>query len=194
MVSNTESSMSGRGTKIVVLCLLALALTAGSASAKDLVERLSIGYNYQLGVNLLSDRLDGAFLSNQSLSAKYWFTNRIGAEALAGFTYAKEEDDKGVGGSFGAKFLYNVILEPNMNVYVGAGAGVLPVSIKVDDDTDNNVGFMAQGFGGVEFFLDGLPNLGFDVEVGLEYVDFDRFQEFGTYGGGFGLIGIRCYF
>lgn len=186
--------MTTKTVRIFVLALIfALSLTL-PAMAKDLTQRLGLGYNYQLGFNVLDDRFDNAFLSNDSLSAKYWFTPQIGVEAMVGFVYAKNEDDKGVGAEFGAKFLYNLIMEQQMNIYTGGGLGLLPISVDFNDKTDNNVGFMLQGFFGTEFFLEGLPNLGFDVEVGLQYIDYDKYQQFGTYGGGFGLFGIRYYF
>jgi len=192
--------MSIKLVKIIVVCGLILACTSLPALAQtkmkadELYQRIGLGYNQQLSFGILGGASDDAFLNNQSFSVKYWATPLIGIEGLLGFTTAKYEDDKGTGATIGAKLHVNVIREPSMNVYSGGGVGIMPVSTDFNDDSDNNVGFMLQGFFGMEFFFQGLPNLGFDVEIGLEYVDYDEFQQFGTYGGGFGLIGVRYYF
>jgi hypothetical protein len=186
--------MSLKTITVSVICGLAVVLFASTVMAKDLTQRISLGYNQQLSFGILGGAFDDAFLSSQAISSKYWITDRYGVEGLLGFTSAKYEDDRGFGLTVGGKFHANIVMEQNMNFYGGAGLGLMPVSTEVNDKDDNNVGFMAQTFAGFEFFLQGLPNLGFDIEVGLEYVDYDKFQRFGTYGGGFGTFGVRYYF
>lgn len=192
--------MSTKLLKTFAICVLVLSLTTLPAFAQtklkadELYQRIGLGYNQQLSFGLLGGSLDDVFLNNQSFSVKYWATPIVGIEGLLGFMTAKFEDEKGTGATIGAKVHFNLIREPNMNVYSGGGVGILPVSTDLDGDSDNNVGFMLQGFFGMEFFFQELPNLGFDVEIGLEYVDYDEFQQFSTYGGGFGLMGVRYYF
>ncbi|MDP8222309.1 MAG: hypothetical protein P9L99_03035 [Candidatus Lernaella stagnicola] len=187
--------MAPKLVKVAAICAVFVLCVAGLAEAKDLAQRISVGYNHQLSFGVLGGSLDDTFLSNQSISTKYWITNRYGVEGLLGFTSSKYEDDRGFGATIAGRFHANVITyEKNMNVYAGGGLGIIPVSIEVNDNDDNNVGVMAQAFFGFEFFLPGLPNLGFDAEVGLQYLDYDEFQQFGTYGGGFGVVGIRYYF
>lgn len=179
---------------IALISLFFLAFAAQAAVAKDLTQRISIGYNHSMGLGMPADDLSILGTANDALSVKYWFTQQFGVEGLVGMTYGKLEDDKVFGTTFGGRFHANLIYEQNMNVYTGGGLGIMPVSTDIGGDTDNNIGFMMQGFFGFEFFLPGLPNLAFDAEVGLQYADYDEFQSFGTYGGGFGAFGIRYYF
>jgi hypothetical protein len=49
-------------------------------------------------------------------------------------------------------------------------------------------------YAGIEFFIQELPNLAFDLEFGIRYIDVDEYAQLSTYGGGFGNFGIRYYF
>jgi len=190
-----ETKMRNKIARVLLFSALMLIFVAQAATAKDLTQRLGVGYNHVLGFD--TPDVGGLSLggtSNDSLSVKYWITQQFGVEGLLGLTYAKYEDDKVFGTTIGGRFHANLIYEQNMNVYAGAGLGLIPVSTDVNGDADNNVGFMMQGFGGFEFFLPGLPNLALNTEIGLQYVDYDEFQGFGTFGAGFGVVGIRYYF
>ncbi|HPQ70999.1 MAG TPA: hypothetical protein PKW95_17880 [bacterium] len=182
--------------KIAVISLFLMAVLATPALAVDLTNRISMGYNHQLSYGIVGgdDAISSAFLANQSFSCKYWATREIGIEGILGFMSAEYEDVGGWGMTLGGKFHYNVIMEQQMNVYTGGGLALLPVTTDDGEDKDSNVGFLVMAFAGTEFFLPGLPNLAFDMELGLQYLDYDEYRQFGTYSGGFGMLGIRYYF
>jgi len=185
-----------KAMKIALFVLLLLPVMVGSAYAVDLTQRISFGYNNQLSFGVVGGGaiMDTAYMSNQSFSTKWWATKEIGLEGILGFISTEYEDVSGYGATLGAKFHYNIILERQMNVYTGGGLSILPVKTDNGEDEETNTGIQLMGFIGTEFFLQGLPNLAFDFEIGLQYLDYDEYSQFGTYGGGFGLMGIRYYF
>jgi len=163
----------------------------------NLTNRISIGYNKQLNFNVFGGfdpELANPFFSVDSLSCKYWATDRIGVEVIFGYFTAKNDEYGGWAIDTGAKFHYTIIPEEYMNLYAGAGIGIIPVHIDYGDTEENETGFQVMGFGGVEFFLYKLPNLAFDIEMGLKYIDIDEYAQFSTYGGAFSNFGIRYYF
>jgi hypothetical protein len=182
---------------IAVSLVFLLVFMASAVAAKDLTNRVGVGYNNQLNFNFLGGQdasITSAFISSQSISAKYWFTENLGIEPMFGYLTAKNKEIGGWAAEIAAKVLYNLNKEENMNFYGGGGLGLLPMKIDYGPKTETDTGFEAMAFLGVEFFLPGLPNLGFDVEFGLKYIDVDTFAQISTYGGGFGVLGIRYYF
>jgi len=182
-------------TTICLVCLIAF--VASTAAAKDLTNRIGVGYNNQLNFNFLGGQdasVTDAFIASQSISAKYWFTENLGIEPMVGYYTAKNKEIGGWAAEIAAKVLYNLNKEENMNFYGGGGLGILPMKIDYGPHTQSDTGFEAMAFLGVEFFFSGLPNLGFDVEFGLKYIDVSTFAQLSTYGGGFGVLGIRYYF
>ena len=181
----------------ILLSGLALAQESSVPPARNLTNRISIGYNKQLNFGLFGvpdAGLANTFLSIDSLSTKYWATDRIGMEFLLGYFTAKYDEYGGWVIDLAGKFLYNLIMEDYMNFYAGAGIGILPTHIDYGDTEENETGFEMMGFGGIEFFFQELPNLAFDIEFGIKYIDIDEYAQLSTYGGGFGLFGIRYYF
>jgi hypothetical protein len=182
---------------IMAIWLMVCFIVASNASAKDLTNRISAGYNKQLNFGIIggaNSDLSNAFFGIDSFSCKYWFTEDMGMELMFGYFTAKYDEVGGWAADIAGKFLYNVIKEDNMNVYTGAGLGIIPVHIDYGEEDETETGFHIMGFGGVEFFLNGLPNLAFDIEIGLEYIDIDEYAQLNTYGGAFGAFGIRYYF
>ncbi len=185
-----------KAAKTLALALILTLALSSSALAVDLTNRISFGFNNQLAFGVIGgeDSLSNAYLTNQSLSCKYWFTREIGVETLVGFLYSDFEEVSGWGLSLTGKFLYNLIYEKQLNVYTGGGLSIMPIHTDDGHDEETNTGFGLMAFVGTEFFFDGLPNLGFDMEVGLQYLDFDEYRQFGSYGGGFTTVGVRYYF
>lgn len=189
----------------VFFVLSSLVIVVGVASAEDtytvppaknLTNRISVGYNKQLNFGFIGENaaLADNFFTIDSLSTKYWATDRIGLEGMVGYFTAKYEEVGGWGLDLAGKFIYNLIMEDYMSFYTGAGLGIIPVHIDYGDREENETGFELMAYAGFEFFFEELPNLGFDVEFGLRYIDIDEYQQFSTYGGGFGTFGIRYYF
>jgi len=182
--------------KTVGLALVLLLAFSGPAMAVDLTNRISFGFNNQLSFGVVGggDVLTNAYMTNQSFSVKYWATRDIGIEGIFGFLYSDFENVGGWGLTLGGKFIYNIIYEKQLNIYTGGGLAFLPIHTYDGDHGETNTGFGVMAFVGIEFFFQELPNLGFDVETGLQYLDFDEYRQFGSYGGGFTSFGIRYYF
>ena len=137
---------------LLSLLLLAPLVAPGAAQAKDLRNRLAAGANLHLG-------------SIPALSLRYGLPTpdpaiNVQIEALAGFwAYG----DAGTQAVAGGRALYGVVAEDNMNLFLGAGAGV--VSQTASGTTDSVV--RVQPVMGADFFFFGLENLGFTTEWGI---------------------------
>jgi hypothetical protein len=158
---------------------LLLAFSVVQAEAKDLAERVGLGYNAQI-----------AFEDYQIAgpSIKYVISPEIVVQGVFAFSNYSNAEDLTVL-LFGGKFLYNAIQEDNMNFYAGGGFGVISVSNAVEE-----TGIIVIGCVGEEFFFSGLPNLGFAAEMGLMIASMGDLGTYvGTYGG-FLNLGIHYYF
>ncbi len=165
--------------------------------AKNLTNRISIGYNKQLNFGIIGGEnaaIANTFFNADCVSTKYWATDRIGMEFMVGYFTAKYDEVGGWVLDLGGKFLYNLIIEDNMAFYTGAGLGIMPAHIDYGEKEENETGFQVGAFVGWEFFFSELPNLGFDVEIGLRYIDIDEYAQLSTFGGAFSMFGIRYYF
>ncbi len=141
------------------------------ASAKNLEGRMGFGASYM------------GFSNSTAVSLKYFHSPYLATNFLIGFntesaTYV-----------FGAKTSRQVLLEENMNVFLGVGAFV--VSDNRTPPTATGVEFDA--IVGGEFFLAGLPNLGLQFEAGIGLRSL-RTTSFHSVGGGFANGAIHYYF
>ena len=168
-----------------------LAITA-PIQAKVLAGRIGVGFDTQLAT-VFSGPGSTTTTTTEALSAKYWFTSAIGIQALLGFNTWRLDKTLNYNLETGAKFLYNVVQEENLNFYLDAGAGVLIVGYG-KNGKNRDVGFTVLAGGGLEWFFQGLPNLGFDAELGLQYNSVGEYARFGSYGGAFGTFGVHYYF
>ena len=169
--------------KYIALSLVAVALLlAPTAQAKDLADRWGIGFTQGLA---------STDPGHTSLSVRYWLDNQLALEGKTGFSYAKRDngpDERSF--SVGGRFLIKVVEEENLHAYGGAGVSLL--TEKHDGNSDQGVG--AEVFGGIEFFFQGLPHLGFSTELGLVLEEMGDRTDFRTDGGSFVNLGIRYYF
>ncbi|UCD85978.1 MAG: hypothetical protein JSU92_07235, partial [Deltaproteobacteria bacterium] len=212
----------GKTMKKLLAFLLAISLvTAFSvipAEAKDLTKRIGLGFTSQ-GGDLLRTGLEalpdeGALPLIPSISLKIAVSEKLAFGGYLGYRTASIDYDEDAGGgelsgtalALGAKSYYNFLTEDNMNLYAGGGLGY--TSFKSENgmkSTSSAVDLLL--YMGGEFFLQGLPNLGFSFEVGLdvmvtgsskdemEGVDIeDDLGGFGTFGGVLGAVGIHYYF
>ncbi len=125
-------------------------LAAPAAQAKDLRNRFAVGFNNQFG-------------HAASLSARYglpWNDEAINLqlEILAGVDL--DSDDTTTDAvSAGARLLYALVAEDNMNLYAAAGLGWVSY--------DGAAAVRLQPGLSAQFFLFGLENLGFSADWGL---------------------------
>ena len=157
----------------IVLGLLIVSL-AGVCQAKELTNRLGVGYQNQFSIDL------------PGVAARYYPNPDLGVSAALGI------DTQTDASKFGllVKVFRIIFKEPNLNFYLGAGAGI--ISHQVSGTTDS--GFELDGYCGVEFFLPGLPSLGFLVESGIGIASINSGVRFRTFGDHPFRAGIMFYF
>src|SRR5690606_38223343 len=158
------SSMRFRAIAGLVLAL-ALGFTA-TASAKDLTNRLGVGYSDQFSENL------------PSLSVRYWPDAKLGFGAALGVDTEENQSKFG----FMAKLYRVIFTEDNMNFYMGTGAGLISVEQPGGTSSDTDSGFELIGYFGGEFFLPGLDSLGFSFEAGVGVTSISSDVRFRTFG------------
>ena len=159
--------------KTLVWSALLLLLTA-SAQAKDLTNRLGIGFKNQFSIDV------------PSIAAQYYPGPELGLAAVVGVDTQKNAS------RFGAMVKVNrvVFQEENLNFYLGAGAGL--ISLESSGSTDS--GFQLLAYGGAEFFLAGLENLGFSMEFGPSVTSLASQVRFATFGDSPLRAGLTFYF
>lgn len=143
--------------------------------AKDLSNRLGVGYSDQFGVT----NSGGGQGSLPSLALRYFPNNELALGAAIGVDTEKDASKFG----FMAKVMRIVFQEDNLNFYLGAGAGL--ISQETANSTggfDNDSGFDLAGFGGAEFFMPGLESLGFSFEAGVGVTSISSEVRFRTIG------------
>lgn len=144
----------------------ALLLLSSGVQAKDLANRLGIGFSNQFHENL------------PSLAVKYYSSTEMAFSAALGVDTQKDNSRFG----FLVKMYRSMgegFMEENLNFYMGGGAGI----ISVENSGDNNSGFELMGFTGAEFFLPGLDSLGFMFEAGVGVTSISSHVRFRTVGG-----------
>lgn len=155
--------------------LLAFALAAPLARAKDLHGRLGIGYNGQFSNN------QTIFQGVPGISFKYSLTRDFAASLVAGMRSGAPTNSV-----VGLKVYKNIFLETNLNFYFFAGAGLLQAS--------GESGSEFLGGPGVEFFIPGIESLGFSVETGASLSNITGDFHLKTIGVSFLDAGIHFYF
>ena len=176
-----------------VLFLAVLIFAATAAQAKDLANRVGLGYSGEISTNFVNDPGIG-FSALNGASVKYWINKDMGIQVVLGMNTWREKDKGKYDVAGEAKYLYNLIQEENMNFFVDGAFGAMGVGVDTGKDAHNYAGFTLGAGGGFEWFFSGLPNLGFSAELGLKYTNVDRFSGFGSYGGAFTAFGIHYYF
>ena len=155
--------------------ILALGLLLGaSAQAKELTNRLGVGYTDQFGSSL------------PSLAVRYYPNAKLGLSASLGVDTQKDNSRFG----FMARLHRVIFPEDNLNFYMGAGAGIL----SVETAGKNESGFELSGFFGAEFFLYGLESLAFIFEGGVGVTSISSEVRFRTLGDHPVRAGMAFYF
>ena len=156
------------------LTLVSILAHPGEALAKDLTNRLGIGYKNQFAYEV------------PGIALQYYPGADLGLSATIGVDTRKDNS------KFGAMAkLYRIIFkEDHMNFYMGAGAGM----VSNEEAGRSDSGFELMAFGGVEFFFAGLENLGFSVEFGTAITSLTNGVRFRTFGDSPIRAGIMFYF
>jgi hypothetical protein len=165
----------GRLLLELVLPILVLA-AAPLAQARDLSNRLGIGYSNQYG---LTNPLP-------SLAIRYYPNADYGVMGSLGVDTTKDNSRFGAV----AKIIKIVFKEDHLNFYTAASAGLVSQQIA----GQNSSGFDLAGVAGAEFFLPGLENLGFSFEAGVGITSVSNQVRFRTIGDSPITAGIVFYF
>ncbi len=145
-----------------------------SSEAKDLTNRLGLGYRNQFAADI------------PGVALQYYPGADLGLSAVMGIDTQKNSS------RFGAMAkLHRIIFhEDNLHFYMGAGAGTLSVETAGVNDS----GFELQAFGGCEFFFSGIENLGFSFETGVSVASLSSAVRFRTFGDSPVRAGMTFYF
>lgn len=174
----------GWASRLKRAAALALAFGAGAlvpggqASAKDLTNRLGVGYKNQ---SLSASELP-------AIAVQYYPSADLGFSASLGVDTQKDQSRFG----FNAKVYKVIFAEDNLNFYMGAGGGVLSQERGAGSTAES--GFEMMGFTGAEFFFTGLENLGFSFEAGAGIVSVSSGVRFRTFGDSPLRAGVIFYF
>ena len=158
-----------------LVCLATLFIFFGvSAQAKDMSNRLGVGYKNQFSFNL------------PAIAVQYYPGAELGLAAVVGV------DTQQGASRFGAMLKLNRIVfsEDNLNFYMGIGAGL----VSLETAGTNQSGFQLMAYGGAEFFFAGLENLGFSFEFGPSVTSMSSQVRFSTFGDSPLRAGITFYF
>lgn len=162
--------------RITALVLLAAVnLISFSATAKDLGNRLGLGYKDQFSNNV------------PGIAIQYYPDREFGLAAVLGLDTAQDNSKFGLM----LKAMRVVFEEDNMNFYMGGGAGLISTETSANN---NQSGFELNGFAGVEFFLAGLDSLGFSLETGVGISSIESETRFRTIGDSPLRAGATFYF
>lgn len=151
-------------------------ISVSAAEAKDLSQRLGVGYSNQFGVPE----------TMPSISVRYYPNQQYGMQGSIGVDTEQGSNRFGVS----AKFIKIVFREDNMNFYIAGGGGL--VSDQVSGSTSSGID-VAGVFGG-EFFLPGLESLGFSFEGGVGVTSVSSNVRFRTIGDSPLRAGMFFYF
>ena len=168
--------------KTVVAIIIGIIVGGAQVQAKELANRLGIGFSDQFG---LAGDMPG-------IAARYYPTSDIGVSGVIGVDTKKDASQFG----FLAKVFKIIFKEDNLNFYLGAGLGLVSQQSlnSTTNQTRNDSGFIADGFFGTEFFFSGLENLGFCFEAGLGVTSISSQVRFRTLGDSPVRAGITFYF
>lgn len=144
------------------LLITAIALFAGTASAKDLTNRLGVGIKNNTAYDL------------PQLAMVYWPNADFAVTGGVGIDTQKSASMFTLNGGV-RRVLFR---EDNMNFYFGGQLGLANYELYVGPVTGKQSGFELSAVFGGEFFLHGLDSLAFTFEggVGIASLDSTRFR------------------
>lgn len=154
--------------------ILGLSFVSQIALAKEMTNRLGIGFKDQFGVSL------------PGFALQYYPGADLGLSGVLAVDTLKDNSRFGMM----AKLHRIIFHEDNLHFYMGAGAGI----ISIETNGSNQSGFELQGFGGAEFFFAGIENLGFSFEMGVDVISLSSSVRFRTIGDSPIRAGMIFYF
>ena len=154
---------------VATLMVFVCAMPALAEEGNYISKKIGIGYQGMIA----GDYLNG-------ISARGWIGDNFGLEASM-FYGGIDVDAKGLGNVtdsdvslFEVKAMYAFLVKKNSRFYVGAkgGYGKLDFDLVGSEITDDDL-LSCGAFVGSEWNFQGIPELGFNFDVGYTYVDYD---------------------
>jgi hypothetical protein len=158
----------------VVIAALMLLLSSGSVFAADdagknfISSKIGIGYQ---------GMVVGSFLNG--ISVRGWIGDRVGLEA-SGFygrvsmDYNDESEIKADVGMIEAKAMYAFVSRNYSKFYAGGKIGVGRLGIDADTELDGSTFYTPGLFIGSEWSFPGLPEVGFNFDIGYSWLIYDN--------------------
>ena len=128
--------------------IVGIVLTPTVAQAKDLTDRLGIGYANQFSTNI------------PSLAVRYYPNSKLALGAELGVDTEQNNSNFG----FQVNVHRIIFTEENLNFYMGSSGGLISTQ---SNGSSIESGFELSAVVGCEFFFAGLENLGFSFEAGM---------------------------
>jgi len=209
-----KQSRDGDSIKYSILALILILTSIGLSYSevtktktqvpKQAPKKVDMSNRFGLGGGIL-------VLSNiptplSSLSAKYWFTSRLGFQLNFSFLFTEiEEEIPGVREGYvyrlnnaiyeydiDGRILFNFIRKNYSTFYCAAGAGTLLLDTSTGERDGGHL--TVNGAMGTEFFIPWIKEVGTDLEVGLKYRGISPDFSKGSTTSLFVLFGFNYYF
>jgi hypothetical protein len=164
--------------RVLVGSIFALLILAQPAFAKDLTNRMGVGYKSQFSTDI------------PGIAVQYYPTSDVGVSGTIAVDTEKDNSKFG----FMGKIQKIIFKEDNLNFYMGAGAGLISVERASGAATTTDSGFELLALVGTEFFFQGLDSLGFSFETGAGITSISNGVRFRTFGDSPIRAGITFYF
>jgi hypothetical protein len=170
--------MKKRFFSCVVIAALMLFLSVGSVFAADDAGKNFISSKVGLGYQGM---IVGSFLNG--ISVRGWIGDRVGLEASGFYGRADAEIDSGGGvtngikvdlGIIEAKAMYAFISRSYSKFYAGGKIGVGRIGIDKDTKINGSTFYTPGLFIGSEWSFPGLPEVGFNFDVGYSWLIYDN--------------------
>lgn len=154
-----------------VLSIPSAQAAISSTGAKDMSNRLGVGYSNDFSIANLP-----------SVSVKFYPSNDWALSAALGIDTQSAPANGNSNFGLGAKVYKTIFTETMLNFFMGAGVSLVSQGPASGATGSTNSGFDINAFGGVEFFVPGLENLGFDFIFGAGVTSLPTGVRFRTLG------------
>ncbi len=159
--------------KAVLLHIFFAFSFANSVFAKDMQQRLGVGYRNSFVVDV------------PAVAVNYFFSNEIATQFSIGIDTQKDNSRS----AYGLGLRRTIFKEANLNFHIGGQVALVNQEISGSSSS----GFDLAALSGVEFYMSGLENLGFSVDTGIAMSSVQQ-TRFRTLGQSFLSAGIFFYF
>jgi hypothetical protein len=167
----------------LMVVLFLQSVSHASPGVKDMSNRLGVGYSDSFSISPLP-----------SVAVKYYPNNDWALSLALGIDTNTLNSGGNSDFGLGGKFYKTIFTESMLNFFMGAGAGLISQGPASGGTGTTSSGFELEGFGGCEFFIPGLENIGFDFLFGVGVTSISSGVRFRTIGESPLKAGMYFYF